>query len=104
MRIPLPPESFVRACLGSAAPPPPYDYLLRTHRRKKVADGCRQALLHQGIKNSVRVPALPHQTGDLQNAQVPGDRRPADGEPGRDLAGRHLATTQVLKDLPSSRI
>jgi len=69
-----------RRGLTSALTPLAEDYLVGTHRRKELTDAQGQSFLNERVVDPIGVPALKYQTRILQHAQMPGDRRGADGE------------------------
>jgi hypothetical protein len=60
------------------------DDLLRTDGAEKPADAQGQPLLDDRVEDAVALAALGDQTGALEDAEMAGDGRPADGEPARD--------------------
>ena len=78
--------------------------LLWAHDREELADAEGQSFLDERVVDPIGVPALHDESGVLENPQMPGDRRGADGESGSDVACGELAFLEVLEDLTSRRV
>jgi hypothetical protein len=89
---------------GLGLPSTTHDDLLRTDGGEELTYTCRDAVFREGVIDTVGVPTLDHQSGILQDAQVPGYRRGADCESSGDVARGQFTVSKVLEDLPTSGV